>query len=67
MISTIEKPCIRRCCLNNDDICVGCFRSLNDMKQWHKSSMEVKKKILEDANKRKKSYRLKYSRGNSAR
>ncbi|MGZ8185918.1 MAG: DUF1289 domain-containing protein [Methylobacter sp.] len=27
----IASPCIRNCCLNNDDICLGCFRSLHEI------------------------------------
>ncbi|MGB0915594.1 MAG: DUF1289 domain-containing protein, partial [Crocinitomicaceae bacterium] len=25
----IKSPCIRNCCLNQKDICVGCFRHIN--------------------------------------
>ncbi|WP_239649575.1 DUF1289 domain-containing protein [Methylocucumis oryzae] len=26
-VTKIDSPCVRNCCLNNDDVCLGCFRS----------------------------------------
>ncbi|HFQ62227.1 MAG TPA: DUF1289 domain-containing protein [Epsilonproteobacteria bacterium] len=57
---SIEKPCIRKCCLNKEDICMGCFRSLNDMKIWHKASVEEKRHMLQLASKRKEVHRSKF-------
>ena len=51
---TIDKPCIRQCCLNDEDICMGCFRTFNDMLKWNKASVDEKKKMLEKAEVRKK-------------
>lgn len=52
-MSNIAKPCIRQCCLNDDDICMGCFRTLDDMRIWHKSSDEEKLEMLKIAGMRK--------------
>jgi len=60
MNSTIVKPCIRQCCLDKEDICMGCFRSLNDMKIWHKASMKKKNQMLKVASKRKVLHREKF-------
>jgi hypothetical protein len=30
----ITSPCIRECTLDNDDICVGCFRSRQEIINW---------------------------------
>ncbi|NMP30509.1 DUF1289 domain-containing protein [Thalassotalea sp. M1531] len=30
----IESPCIRNCCLDNDDICLGCFRHIDEIVGW---------------------------------
>lgn len=49
----ISRPCIRKCCLNDDDICMGCFRTLDDMRVWHKSSDEEKLEMLKVASMRK--------------
>jgi uncharacterized protein len=40
----IASPCVRKCCLNEDDICLGCYRSLEEIKHW---SASVDKKKLE--------------------
>ena len=56
MVSTIEKPCIRKCCLDENDVCMGCFRTFSDMKVWHKATLKEKNKMLLEANKRKEEY-----------
>jgi predicted Fe-S protein YdhL (DUF1289 family) len=40
---TIDNPCIRHCCLDEHDICVGCFRSYEEILAWH--SMAESEKI----------------------
>ncbi len=48
----IKRPCVKKCCLNEEDICVGCFRSLDDMRKWHKSTDDAKLEMLKVANER---------------
>lgn len=55
-MSDIYKPCIKKCCLNEDDICLGCFRTFNDMLAWSKASTQDKKIMLLKAEKRKKKH-----------
>ncbi|SBS31190.1 hypothetical protein MSP8887_01466 [Marinomonas spartinae] len=50
---TIQTPCIRQCCLNADDICIGCHRSLQDILDWHTVDEVNKLRILERAENRK--------------
>lgn len=57
-MSTINKPCIRQCCLNEEDICLGCFRTFDDMLGWNKATNEEKLKMLQMAGQRKKEYTL---------
>ncbi len=46
-VSTIvESPCVRNCCLNEADICVGCFRSLEEITRWSVVDNEAKIQIL---------------------
>ncbi|MEP0073494.1 MAG: DUF1289 domain-containing protein [Marinomonas sp.] len=49
---TIKSPCTRRCTLNEADVCVGCFRTLNDILNWQASSKEEKINILSAAQQR---------------
>ena len=44
---TIESPCVRNCCLDQDDICLGCFRHLNEIIAWSSASAQDKKAILQ--------------------
>lgn len=44
--SLIQSPCIRNCCLNDSDICVGCFRHIDEILQWGSASEQRKKEIL---------------------
>jgi predicted Fe-S protein YdhL (DUF1289 family) len=32
--STLASPCIRICCLDEDNMCLGCFRTLDEIKAW---------------------------------
>ncbi|MGI1945785.1 DUF1289 domain-containing protein [Shewanella glacialipiscicola] len=33
-----ENPCIGRCCLDQQDICLGCFRHLDEILAWRAMS-----------------------------
>jgi predicted Fe-S protein YdhL (DUF1289 family) len=43
----VESPCIRNCTLDDDDICVGCFRSLDEICAWGGASNEQRREMLE--------------------
>jgi predicted Fe-S protein YdhL (DUF1289 family) len=32
--ATVSSPCVRLCTLDDDDMCVGCGRTLDDIRQW---------------------------------
>ncbi|MBQ0758002.1 MAG: DUF1289 domain-containing protein [Amphritea sp.] len=40
------SPCIRNCCLDENDICMGCHRSLEEILIWHKATDNKKNEIL---------------------
>ncbi|MGV8837628.1 DUF1289 domain-containing protein [Cellvibrio sp.] len=46
MTTIVESPCVRNCCLNEADICVGCFRSLEEITRWSIVDNEAKMQIL---------------------
>jgi uncharacterized protein len=54
------SPCVRNCCLDDDDICLGCFRSVDEIIQWGAATEQQKQKIMALANARKTEYRRKY-------
>jgi predicted Fe-S protein YdhL (DUF1289 family) len=40
---------VRQCCLDDDDICLGCGRSLAEILAWHAADSEERRQILERA------------------
>ncbi|WP_415903293.1 DUF1289 domain-containing protein [Neptuniibacter sp. QD29_5] len=49
----IASPCVRNCCLNDQDICVGCYRSLDEILRWSKVSEVERSSILKNTDRRK--------------
>ncbi len=47
------SPCNRHCCLNEDDMCIGCFRTLDEILQWSASDSEEKMRIIAECKKRR--------------
>ncbi|WP_446809425.1 DUF1289 domain-containing protein [Methylomonas sp. 2BW1-5-20] len=42
-----ESPCVRNCCLNDDDICLGCFRSLDEIRLWSAADKPTRELVLQ--------------------
>jgi len=49
----IESPCIRQCCLDDKDICLGCFRHINEITGWQKLDIDAQKAIVSRSELRK--------------
>ncbi|MBL1261967.1 MAG: DUF1289 domain-containing protein [Thiotrichaceae bacterium] len=45
----VESPCVRNCCLGGDDVCMGCFRTIDEITNWNMASAEERKIILKRA------------------
>ena len=45
-MATVESPCVRNCCLDDNDICVGCLRSLKEITRWSQVDNDSKLIIL---------------------
>ena len=45
----VDSPCVRNCCLDAEDICLGCFRSLQEILDWHEASADDRRGILVEA------------------
>lgn len=52
-MADINRPCVRRCSLNEEEVCLGCFRTFNDMLLWNKATVEEKQEMLRVAERRK--------------
>ncbi|MGR9087212.1 MAG: DUF1289 domain-containing protein [Gammaproteobacteria bacterium] len=57
--NTIPSPCIRQCCLDNDDVCLGCFRLMEEIMNWEQSDETARRAILIRAMERRERHRLK--------
>lgn len=42
----IESPCVRNCCLNEVDVCMGCGRTLGEIVRWSQAPDAEKLEIL---------------------
>jgi len=45
-MNTPVSPCVSNCCLNKEDICLGCFRSLTEITGWSQASDLGKQSII---------------------
>ncbi|MGR9013447.1 MAG: DUF1289 domain-containing protein [Gammaproteobacteria bacterium] len=59
-MKNILSPCVRNCCLNEEDVCLGCFRSIAEIMQWSNATEQQKQKIINLVNMRRIDHRLKY-------
>ena len=41
-----RSPCVRNCCLDDVDVCMGCGRKLEEILEWHQAGGERRWEIL---------------------
>lgn len=56
----LDYPCVRNCCLDNDDICLGCFRTLQEILGWNEADEPTRRAILALAEQRREAHRKKW-------
>jgi hypothetical protein len=47
--SPVASPCVRNCCLDDHDICLGCHRSVQEIMAWGSADNDERRAILERA------------------
>jgi predicted Fe-S protein YdhL (DUF1289 family) len=45
-VSTLASPCVRDCCLDEAEVCMGCGRELQEILRWHAAPDEERESIL---------------------
>lgn len=45
----IASPCISICALDENDICVGCYRSAEEITRWSQADNKERHSIIESA------------------
>ncbi len=49
----ITSPCVRNCCLDENDVCLGCYRTIGEIIAWGDASDAKKREILARAGERR--------------
>jgi uncharacterized protein len=57
----INSPCVSNCCLDDKDICLGCFRSLPEITGWMDADNNTRAAYLANTEQRRLEYSQKYN------
>ena len=49
----VQSPCVNNCCLDKQDVCLGCGRTVDEIIRWGDASEDEKLEILAASKKRK--------------
>lgn len=44
----VKSPCINICCLDEQDICSGCYRSGNEISRWGAMSNDERRQVMKN-------------------
>ena len=48
-----DNPCVRNCCLDDNDICLGCFRTLDEILGWRAFTAAEREQVMAEIDKRR--------------
>lgn len=48
-----QSPCIRQCSLNEQEVCIGCYRTLKEILDWTKYAESERLQVLKLCSERK--------------
>ena len=48
----VKSPCVRNCCLNEEDVCMGCYRTIAEIIEWGQANNVERNAILQMAKQR---------------
>ncbi|WP_092406613.1 DUF1289 domain-containing protein [Pseudomonas sp. NFACC02] len=49
----VPSPCISVCRLDEDKVCTGCFRHVEDIREWRAATDERRREIVRQADQRR--------------
>jgi hypothetical protein len=58
--STIPSPCVRNCCLNEENVCLGCFRHIDEIVGWGEAGDAERLEVLLNVAQRREAHQQKY-------
>jgi predicted Fe-S protein YdhL (DUF1289 family) len=44
--ASVKSPCVAVCALDEDDVCLGCFRTADEITDWFMASDDEKRAIV---------------------
>lgn len=50
----VKSPCISVCALNDDGVCIGCWRTVEEIADWSVLDNEQKVRVIQRAHQRAK-------------
>ena len=42
----LKSPCVRNCCLDDEDVCMGCGRTLDEIRSWSTLDEATRREML---------------------
>lgn len=54
------SPCVRNCCLDQADVCLGCFRHVDEIMRWREMTEHEKRAVIILTKERRALHRLNY-------
>jgi predicted Fe-S protein YdhL (DUF1289 family) len=42
----VQSPCVRNCCLDDSDVCIGCHRTIAEITGWNAADNHQRNEIL---------------------
>jgi uncharacterized protein len=61
MSDVVASPCVSVCCLDEDDICIGCGRTLDEIRRWSDMPDQDKRETLRCSAERRAERKRRYS------
>jgi hypothetical protein len=58
----VQSPCIENCRLNDEKICMGCYRSIVEITQWQQMNDRMRQDVLHRVETRRKIHDIKRSK-----
>jgi predicted Fe-S protein YdhL (DUF1289 family) len=62
IVDGVQSPCMENCCLNDEKICLGCFRSIVEISQWSQMNDKMRLNVLLKAENRRQGHDIKKAR-----
>lgn len=52
VVSAVKSPCISVCALNDEGVCIGCWRDVDEIAAWSELDDERKRDVIKRAQQR---------------